>query len=237
MSIGSKAAAFAVLARMLMFALHDLRPEWIAAVWVIAALTMIVGNVVAIAQDNIKRMLAYSSIAHAGYIMVGIAARNELGTQSIPFYLISYAFMNLGAWAVVTAVTKKGEEAVGLSDYSGLFWSNPVLAGLMGLFMFALAGLPPTAGFTAKIFVFGAGLQADMIGLVIVAIVTTIISAYFYLRVTVIMFMQRPEEPPEVKISTPMAVALAIAAAGTVWFFFFPTTSQAFTVAVSRMLL
>ncbi|MBI2844020.1 MAG: NADH-quinone oxidoreductase subunit N [Armatimonadetes bacterium] len=236
MSIGSKAAAFAALVRVLIFAMGGLRPEWLAAVWVIAALTMTVGNLVAIAQDNIKRMLAYSSIAHAGYILVAVAAANRLGLQSIPFYLIAYAFMNLGAWAVVTAVTRKGEEAVGLSDYSGLFWSHPVLAGSMGLFMFALAGIPPTAGFTAKIYVFMAAVAADMIGLLIIAIVTTIISAYFYLRVTVIMFMERPAEPPVVTVPTPLAVAIAVAAAGTIWLFLFPGVTQSFTDTVARLL-
>lgn len=237
MSVGSKAAAFAALARVFSFALAGLRPEWLAALWIIAALTMTVGNVVAIAQDNIKRLLAYSSIAHAGYILIAVIAGNQLGIQSIPFYLISYAFMNLGAWAVVTAVTRKGEEAVDLADYSGLFWSHPVLAGSMALFMFALAGLPPTAGFMAKFYVFAAAFGANMIGLVLIAVVTTIISAYFYLRVTVIMFMQRPTEPPVVTVPPPLAVAIAIAVIATLWLFLFPNTTGAFTAAVARLLL
>jgi len=236
MSIGSKAAAFAALARMLVFALRDLRPEWIAAVWVIAALTMAVGNIVAIAQDNIKRMLAYSSIAHAGYILVAVAAANDIGAQAIPFYLIAYAFMNLGAWAVVTAVTKKGDEAVDLGSYSGLFWSHPVLAGSMALFMFALAGLPPTSGFTAKVYIFMAAVSSKMIGLLIIAIVTTIISAYFYLRVTVIMFLQRPPEPPSVRVPAPLAAAIVIAAIATFWLFLFPGTTAAFTHSVAASL-
>lgn len=236
MSVGSKAAAFAALARVFLFALDGVRPEWIAAVWVIAALTMAVGNIVAIVQDNIKRLLAYSSIAHAGYILVAVTAGNELGIQSIPFYLIAYTFMNLGAWAVVTAVTKKGEEAVGLADYSGLFWRHPVLAGTMGLFMFALAGLPPTSGFMAKFYVFAAAFEAGMIGLVIIAVVTTIISAYYYLRVTVIMFMQRPKEPPVVTIPLPLAAAIAIAAVATIWLFLFPNSTGAFTASVADLL-
>lgn len=237
MSIGSKAAAFAALARVLDFSLTSLRPEWIAAIWTIAALTMFLGNIVAIAQDNIKRMLAYSSIAHAGYILAAIAASNALGIQSIPFYLVSYAFMNLGAWAVVTAVTKRGEESVDLADYSGLFWSRPWLAGAMGLFMFALAGLPPTSGFTSKLYVITAALQARMIWLVVILIVTTIISAYFYLRVTVLMFMQRPKEPPVVSVPWPLGIAVVIAAAATIWLFLFPNTTSAFTDIVARLLL
>ena len=236
MSIGSKAAAFAALTRVLTVGFAGIEPVWVAAIWVIAVLTMIVGNVVAISQDSIKRMLAYSSIAHAGYIMVAIAAANDLGRQAIPFYLMTYAFMNLGAWAVVTAVTRKGEEATGLADYSGLFWSHPVLATAMALFMFALAGLPPTAGFTAKIFIFAAAYQAGMIGLVIIAVLTTIVSAYFYLRVTVMMFMHRPKDPPEVRVPVPTTIAIAIAGIATIWLLVFPETSGAFVASVARLL-
>lgn len=237
MSVATKAAAFAALTRILVFALGDLSGLWIAAVWAIAALTMIVGNVVAIAQDNIKRMLAYSSIAHAGYILVAVASFNQLGIQSIPFYLIAYVFINLGAWAVVISVTRKGEEAVGLTDYTGLFWRNPLLAGAMAVFMFALAGLPPTSGFTAKIFVFMAAVNGNLIGLLIVAVITTIISAYFYLRVTVIMFMQRRDDEPVVAVPFAVAVVIGIAAIATIWLFLFPESAQAFSEAVWRLAL
>jgi NADH-quinone oxidoreductase subunit N len=237
MSVGSKAAAFAALTRILVVSLAEIRPAWIVVVWVIAVLTMTLGNVVAIAQDNIKRMLAYSSIAHAGYIMVAIAASNQLGIQSIPFYLIAYAFMNLGAWSVVTAMTRKGEEGTTLYDYTGLFRQHPILAGPMALFMIALAGLPLTVGFWAKFYVFAAALQANMIGLVIIAVLTTIISAYYYLRVTVLMFMERPAKTSEVVVPIPAAIAITIAAIGTLWFFFFPGSTQAITEAVARLLL
>lgn len=237
MSVATKAAAFAALTRILVFALGDLSGLWAAAVWAIAALTMIAGNVVAIAQDNIKRMLAYSSIAHAGYILVAVASANRLGIQSIPFYLIAYAFMNLGAWAVVTAITRKGEEATGLRDYTGLFWRNPLLAGSMAVFMFALAGLPPTSGFTVKIYVFMAAVNANLIGLLIVAVSTTIISAYFYLRITVIMFMQRYEDEPAVVVPAAVAVVIGIAVFATIWLFLFPNSTQAFTESVWRLTL
>jgi NADH-quinone oxidoreductase subunit N len=237
MSVATKATAFAVLTRFLVFALHDLRPEWIAAIWVMAALTMVVGNVVAIAQSSIKRMLAYSSIAHAGYILAALAASNKIGTQSVAFYLIAYVFMNIGAWAVVTSVTKKGEGSVELSDYSGLFRSNPWLATAMALFMFSLAGLPPTAGFMAKIYIILAALSAKMIGLVAIIIFTSLISAYYYLRVTVLMFMERPEEPPSVKVPIPTAIAISIAAIATIGLFLFPTSVQAFAETVAKLLL
>ncbi|HOM70765.1 MAG TPA: NADH-quinone oxidoreductase subunit N [Armatimonadota bacterium] len=235
MSVSTKAAAFAALTRVLVFAFSDLSGVWMAVIWAIVALTMIFGNLVAIAQNNIKRMLAYSSIAHAGYILVAVASANQLGIQSIPFYLIAYTFMNIGAWAVVTVITRKGEEGVGLSDYTGLFWRNPLLAVSMGLFMFSLAGIPPTAGFTAKIYLFMAAVNANLIGLLIVAVVTTIISAYFYLRVTVIMFMHRPSEVSAVHVPIAAYVAIIIAVVATLWLFLFPNSTQAFTEAVWRM--
>ncbi|MEN6371041.1 MAG: NADH-quinone oxidoreductase subunit N [Armatimonadota bacterium] len=237
MSVATKAAAFAALTRILVFTFSDLSGVWLAAIWAVAALTMIIGNVVAIAQDNIKRMLAYSSIAHAGYILVAVASANQFGIQSIPFYLIAYAFMNLGAWAVVTAVTKKGEEATGIHNYSGLFWRNPLLAGSMAVFMFALAGLPPTSGFTAKIYIFMAAVNAKLTGLLIVAIITTIISAYFYLRITVIMFMEKHESEPAVNVPVPVAIVIGIAVIATIWLFLFPNSTQAFTDAVWRLML
>ncbi|MEN6520952.1 MAG: NADH-quinone oxidoreductase subunit N [Armatimonadota bacterium] len=237
MSVATKAAAFAALTRILVFTFSDLSSIWLAAIWMLAALTMIVGNVVAIAQDNIKRMLAYSSIAHAGYILVAVASANQLGIQSIPFYLSAYAFMNLGAWAVVTVVTKKGEEATGLHDYSGLFWRNPLLASSMAVFLFGLAGLPPTSGFTAKIYIFMAAVNANLIGLLIVAIITTIISVYFYLRITVIMFIERRESEPAVNVPVPVAIVIGIAVIATIWLFLFPNSTQAFTDAVWRLML
>ncbi len=244
MSVGTKAAAFAALLRVLLIAFPTIQPVWVDAIWLIAVLTMIVGNVLAITQSSIKRLLAYSSIAHAGYILVAVTAANtlagktganELAIQSIPFYLITYAFMNIGAWAVVTAVTKKGDEATALDDYAGLFWNHPALATAMGLFMFALAGLPPTAGFTAKVFVFVGAYRAGMIGLVIAAVVTSIISAYYYLRVTVMMFMQRPKQSPVVSLTWPTATAIAISAAATIWLLIFPASTRSFDPSVANI--
>ncbi|MDO8681960.1 MAG: NADH-quinone oxidoreductase subunit N [Armatimonadota bacterium] len=195
MSVGAKVAGFAALARVVMtaFGAEDLN----AALWVIAALTMLVGNVVAIAQTNIKRMLAYSSIAHAGYILVGIVAANKTGISAIVFYLLVYAFMNLGAWAVVILIGGKGDKSINLSDYAGLFWRRPGLAAAMGVFMFALAGLPPTGGFMAKFYIFSAALQANLVGLTVIGVLTSLISVYFYLRITVLMFMREPMEAGE----------------------------------------
>lgn len=216
MSVGTKVAAFAAIARVFIQAMGSIRPEWMPAVWVLAALTMIGGNLVAVAQSNIKRMLAYSSIAHAGYILIAVAAANSAGIASIPYYLFAYAFMNMGAWAVAIIVAGKGETRLDLPYYAGLFWRNPGLAVAMGLFMFGLAGIPPTGGFTAKFYVFLAALDRNLTGLVIIGVLTTVVSVYYYLRITVLMFMNRPDgDLPPVAVPATVVVALVITALGT----------------------
>lgn len=200
MSIGAKAAGFAALARVLLTAFPALKQDWVPALWAIAVLTMIIGNVIAVSQNNIKRLLAYSSIAHAGYILIGITSANEAGISAVVFYLAVYLFANLGAWAVVILVSRQEDAGIDLPSYNGLFYRNPTAAGAMAVFMFALAGLPPTGGFTAKFYIFSAAIQANMVGLVIFGVLTSLISVYYYFRVTVLMFMREPEEAG---ISTP----------------------------------
>lgn len=224
MAVGTKVAAFGAIVRVFVDAMGSIRVDWLPAVWALAALTMIVGNLVAIAQTNVKRMLAYSSIAHAGYILIGIAAANRAGLAAVPFYLAAYAFMNLGAWAVVVVVSRKGELGTDLADYSGLFWRNPGVAVAMGLFMFGLAGIPPTAGFTSKFYVFFAALDRNLIWLVVIGVITTVISLYFYLRITVLMFMNRPEaELRPIGVPATIAIVLVIAAAGTLIMGIYPS--------------
>ncbi|HEX2922890.1 MAG TPA: NADH-quinone oxidoreductase subunit N, partial [Chloroflexota bacterium] len=216
MSVGTKVAAFAAIVRVFIQMLPSIRVDWLPIVWALSALTMIVGNLIAIAQPGIKRMLAYSSIAHAGYVLVGIAAASRAGVAAVPFYMLAYAFMTLGAWMVVVLVARKGEIGVDLQDYSGLFWRNPGVAVAMGLFMFSLAGIPPTAGFTSKFTVFYAGVEQHLIGLVVIGVVTTLISIYYYLRVTVLMFMNRPEgEVEPIRVPASIVIALVIASLGT----------------------
>ncbi|MDO8587807.1 MAG: NADH-quinone oxidoreductase subunit N [Armatimonadota bacterium] len=218
MSVGAKAAGFAALARVFLTAFGDIKVDWMPALWAVAALTMIVGNVVAVAQTDIKRMLAYSSIAHAGYILVGLAAANQAGVSALVFYLAAYLFMNLGAWAVVILAGRRGEAGTEIDSYNGLFWRNPGAAAAMGVFMFALAGLPPTGGFMAKFYVFSAALQANMVGLVVIGALTSLVSVYYYARVTVVMFMRDPE-PDAAPISTRglLGVTLAVTAAATIY--------------------
>jgi NADH-quinone oxidoreductase subunit N len=192
MSVAAKAAAFAAIVRVFLIAFPNLAADWGLMLGVIAIITMLVGNTVAIYQQNIKRMLAYSSIAHAGYILVAIVAASQLGAQSVLFYTVAYTLMNLGAFAIVILVGKRGEENELLSDYAGLGYRRPVLGALMTLFMLSLAGIPPTVGFVGKFYIFAAALQSGWIWLAIVGVLASVISVYFYLRVVYLMYMVEP---------------------------------------------
>jgi len=199
MSVGAKAGGFAALLRVFVSAFPNLGESWALLVMIIAALTMTWGNIAAIAQPNIKRMLAYSSIAHAGYILMILpaAANSQIAPEAVSaalFYLLAYAVSNLGAWGIVLTLEKKTGGGLNLDDYSGLGTKNPGLALAMAIFMFSLTGIPPTAGFIGKFYLFRAVVHADLIWLAIVGVITTLISAYYYLRIIVIMYM-RPGDP------------------------------------------
>jgi len=216
MSVGPKAAGFAAFLRVFLYSLSSLQTDWVWILWVLSVLTMTLGNVVAIAQRNIKRMLAYSSIAHAGYILVAMVAASELSTASILYYLLAYAFMNLGAFGVVILYGRRGEENILISDYSGMASKYPLLAAAMAIFMFSLAGIPPTAGFVGKFYIFSAAIKAGYIGLAIIGVLNSALSVYFYLRVTVMMYMRNPEkEQVGLDLSPAMVIALIITVFGT----------------------
>ena len=216
MSVGPKAAGFAAFLRVFLYALSPLQTDWVWILWVLAVLTMTLGNVVAIAQKNIKRMLAYSSIAHAGYILVAMVTGSELGTASILYYILAYAFMNLGAFGVVILYGRKGEENINIGDYSGMASKYPLLAAAMAIFMFSLAGIPPTAGFVGKFYIFSSAIKAGYIGLAIIGVLNSALSVYYYLRVTVMMYMRNPEkEFARLDLSPAMVIALIIAVWGT----------------------
>jgi len=221
MSVGAKAAGFAALGRVVLYALGALNGEWVWVLAVLSALTMTVGNLAALRQTNLKRMLAYSSIAHAGYILAGVAAGNELGTSGLLFYLFAYAFMNVGAFAVIIAVGRFGSPAGGgetLDDLAGLAAHKPGLAVAMALFMLSLAGVPPLAGFLAKLYVFGAAVQAGLTWLAIFGVINSVVSAYYYLRVVVAMYMKegRPAEKEAWPVCIALQVGLGLAAAAIV---------------------
>lgn len=214
-SAGPKAAGFAAFLRIFMEALPNLQGEWSGVLILLAMLTMTVGNVIAIAQTNIKRMLAYSSIAHAGYVLIGLAAANNDGISSAMLYLLIYCVMNIGAFgAVILAKTEDGESLM-ISDYAGLGTRKPLLAMFMSIMLLSLAGFPPTAGFVGKFYIFKAAVGAGHIWLVIIGAVNTAISAFYYLRVVVTMYMREPEEELEFSpYTSTLVIGLIIAAIG-----------------------
>ncbi|MBI2369870.1 MAG: NADH-quinone oxidoreductase subunit N [Deltaproteobacteria bacterium] len=234
MSVGPKAAAFAAFLRVFSQPLAAMQGEWAVVLWVLAALTMTVGNVVAIAQPNIKRMLAYSSIAHAGYLLVPMVASGELGTSSLLFYVLAYAFTTLGAFAVVILLSRKGEAGYEIAGYAGLGYTHPVLALAMTLFMLSLGGIPPTAGFVAKFYIFSAAVKAGYIWLTVIGVLTSAVSLYYYLRIVVLMYMREPaEESSAATLTAGPLVTLAIAAFAVLLMGLFP--GSIFTLAQSSV--
>jgi len=221
MSVGAKAAGFAALGRVVIYALGDLSGEWVWVLAALSAITMTVGNLAALRQTNLKRMLAYSSIAHAGYILAGVAGYSELGTSAMLFYLFAYAFMNVGAFAILIAVSRFDSSAEGgetLNDLAGLAARKPWLAASMTLFMLSLAGIPPLVGFLAKLNVFSAAVQAGLVWLAVFGVVNSVISAYYYLRVVVVMYMKQgqPAEGTASPVCLALQVGVGLAAVATV---------------------
>jgi NADH-quinone oxidoreductase subunit N len=223
MAAGTKVAGFAALIRVAQVALGPIAWELTPVLVVISALTMVVGSILAIAQDDVKRMLAYSSIAHAGFVLVGVAAGNQEGISGAMFYLAAYAAMILGAFGVVILVSRVGEERTSLRAYRGLGRRNPLLGGLLVLFLLSLAGIPPTAGFMAKVLVFGAAVDAGLEGLVVVAVLASVVAAFFYIRVIVLAYMEDPEDEVRVRTEPAPGWALAVVAAVTVILGVFPS--------------
>ncbi len=205
MSVGPKAAGFAVIGRVFYVAFQNIQPDWTAVLIGIAILTMAAGNILALVQTNIKRMLAYSSIAHAGYMLLGIITGTLEGRQAMMTYMLIYAFMNMGAFAVVIMLDK-GEE---IKDYNGLAKSSPLVAALMLVFMFSLTGIPPTAGFIGKFNIFMAAINAGYTWLVVIAVIFSSISAYYYLRVVMNMYMKE-STGGEAVIHTSPSLGLAL---------------------------
>jgi len=218
MATGVKAAAFSALVRVFFTALPSFRPDWTSILWLLALATMTVGNIVAISQNNIKRMLAYSSIAHAGYILVAFVAGSGSAVSAILFYLLAYAFMNIGAFTCVILLGKKGEENTQINDYAGVGFKHPLLAASMTIFLLSMAGIPPLGGFFAKLYVFGAAVESKFYWLVILGVINSAISVYYYLRVTVLMYFRESErEITGLEFSPASVVALVLAVIGTLY--------------------
>ena len=212
MAAGSKLAGFAVLLRLLDVVLFSLRWDWRPLVIGIAVITMLFGSILAVAQENLKRMLAYSSIAHAGFVLTGIVAETDKGVSGSLFYLATYGLTIVGAFAVVSMMAGRGEARGRLVDFKGLFYQRPLLAGALTLFLLSLAGVPLTSGFVAKLVVFGPAIEAGYASLVVIGMIASAIAAFFYLRVMVVMYMQEPDQqavPLEVAPLTTGVVAFA----------------------------
>ncbi len=215
MSTGPKAAAFAVLLRVL-FATGA--PGWFWMIWLSAVLSMTVGNIGALVQQNVKRLLAYSSIAHAGYILVAFAAAKDVGISAAIFYLASYAAMNVGAFAIVAHLASADEKYVTLADYAGLGRRSPLIAAILTMFLLSLIGIPVTGGFFAKYYVFQAALESNLVWLTIIGVMNSAVAAYYYLRVIVYMYMRDERvEVPVARIPATLGVGLAISLAATIY--------------------
>ena len=224
MAVTVKVAAFMTLLRMLVSSFGAAPESLHGILWAMAALTMLVGNVMAVIQDNVKRMLAYSSVAHAGYLLIGLVVATEEAHAALLFYLFVYVFMTLGAFAVVVVLAHRGREAERFDDFAGLAQQRPALAALMVLFMVSLAGIPGTGGFIAKFNLFAAAVQAGQVPLVILAVLASLVSVFYYLRLPVVMFMREPgDEPYRMTTSSGEGFALLVCAAAVLILGFFPS--------------
>ena len=224
LAVGSKAAALLALLRILSHVFSGSANEWQDFLGLVCILTMVIGNVAALTQSNIKRLLAYSSIAHAGYVLLGIVANSPQGTQSVLFYLFAYSGMTLGAFTVVQVISGGNERSTSLDAYRGIGYSNPVLSISLTIFLLSLAGIPLTSGFYGKLFLFSAAIGKGMYGLVITAALASAVGLYYYMRIVVLMFMEESADPLE-PIPLPMTIRIVILVlvAGTLFLGIYPT--------------
>jgi NADH-quinone oxidoreductase subunit N len=224
LSAGPKAAAFAVFLRIFMTAFEPIGSGWEPLVWFSALLSMTIGNFAALLQTNIKRMLAYSSIAHAGYVLVALTARSQVGTAAAMFYLAAYALMNIGAFAVVSHLSGRGERYQDIEDFAGLAQKQPLTAAMLSIFLLSLIGVPLTGGFFGKFYIFKAALESHLVWLTVLGLLTSAVAAYYYLRVLVMMYMREPGEAVEnaEPLSPGLRAALILPALGTLLLGIFP---------------
>ena len=216
MAAGTKAAGYAALVRIFMVALPLLANQWTVLLWLLAVLTMTVGNIVAIAQKSVKRMLAYSSIAHAGYLLIGVVAASDIGLVGVLFYMLAYVFMNIGAFAMIVLLCREGSRGDMLEDFTGLARTHPFHAFAFIVFFMSFAGIPPTAGFVGKLYLFAAAIKANYIWLAVIGVVNSAISVYYYFRVASVMYMKEPTGERVVSSSPALHAALAFMAVVTV---------------------
>jgi NADH-quinone oxidoreductase subunit N len=209
LTVGPKAAAFAVMLRVFVGGFGSISGQWMPFVWASALATMLVGNFGAILQSNIKRLLAYSSIAHAGYVLVAVTANSEVGSAAVMFYMAAYAVTNIGAFAVVTYFSRKSEQYVKIEDFAGLAQRKPAMAAMLTIFLLSLIGVPLTGGFFGKFYIFKAALDSHLVWLTVLGLLNSAVAAYYYLRILVVMYFREPGESAE--NLPPVGGALAIA--------------------------
>jgi NADH-quinone oxidoreductase subunit N len=232
---GPKAAAFALLVRILYTAFGSSSGTWFWAIWVSAVLTMFIGNLAALAQNNVKRMLAYSSIAHAGYLLVAFAARSEIGIAALLFYLVVYALVKLGAFTIVAHLGETGERRLDIDSYAGLGTRQPVTAFCLALFLLSLMGLPITAGFLGKLYIFNAALRAQLTGLAVMLAINSVIGAYYYLRLVRVMYFSEPaEEWMPAPVPPGVGAVMLLTTVATVALGLFPGALMAFATISSQ---
>jgi len=222
LSVGSKAASFAMLLRIFVEGLPSMSVDWRVLFEVLAILTMTVGNIAAITQSNIKRMLAYSSIAQAGYVLIGVVAGTPRGIAATLIYLFVYAFMQLGAFAVVVLLRRQDTVGDELKDFNGLYFRRPGAAFAMLLFMLSLGGIPPTAGFMGKFWLFGAAIEAGYVRLAVIGVLNSAISLYYYIRVVVYMWLRNEPAGSEPRLSPALAATIGVTLAATLLFGIYP---------------
>ena len=221
-SVAPKIAAIALFVRLLVEPFGGLVLEWRQIIVFLSVASMVLGAVAAIAQENIKRLMAYSSIGHVGYALIGLAAASPSGIRGVLVYMAIYLFMNLGTWAVILCMRQKGQMLEGIADLSGLGRSQPGLALALGIFMFALAGIPPTAGFFGKLYVFLAAIDAHLIGLAVIGVVTSVVGAFYYLRIVKVMYFDEPILSFDRPIAPELKFVLVVSAVLTIFFILLP---------------
>ncbi|NKE72756.1 NADH-quinone oxidoreductase subunit N [Candidatus Manganitrophus noduliformans] len=222
LSTGSKAATLAAMLRVFISGLSFSYGTWWQFLWIIAVLTMTVGNIAALVQTNVKRLLAYSSIAHAGYILIGLIAASKIGMASILIYLVAYIFMTIGAFTMIILLCRFNSRGDQISDFKGLARTHPAVAAAFVLFALSLIGIPPTAGFVGKLFLFNAAIQGGFYWLAVIGILNSTISLYYYFKIVMVMYMEEPQGSTPLSFSPPLTVALGVTAFATLFIGLYP---------------
>jgi NADH-quinone oxidoreductase subunit N len=232
LATGPKAAAFAIFFRIFITAFQQISGGWEPLIWISALLSMTIGNFAALTQTNLKRMLAYSSIAHAGYVLVAVTAHTDVGSAAAMFYLAAYAFTNFGAFAVVAHVSGKGEKYTKVDDFKGLAQRQPAMAAMLTIFLLSLIGVPLTGGFFGKFYIFKAALEAHLVWLTVLGLLNSAVAAYYYLRVLVVMYMHDPDKSQDVLPAPGAGTSIAVfgSAIGTLVLGIFPSFVLDFAV-------